>query len=512
MQGWFANKIDAAKKWFTSKKGEVGDAILSGQLQVEYTDDMDSATLLEAYPKMVHDPAVKAALHTVLYELCALDINVQPADSDDEASVEQAEFVKHVLTTLKGGSAAGLLMKIARPALIYQHSISELVWKSIGRGKHKGKWKLNALKSKDVTSKGFWGYKVDKFKNVEAITQLVEGVKRLYPPAKFVHFSHLPVFENPRGISHIRSAYRAWWVKTVVLRALAVLAEKAGPIPIAKYVDDNQKEGLISELKKFASRRYMAIPKEVEIQIVEFASRAAMQGHERALRYLDKQIFLAIRGAFLQALEGDRTGARSMGEVHESTADLWVWYFDYELAGAINEQIVPQIIDLNYGPDTALPVVSLESPVQEDLKLRAEIDKLLAEMGLPMSRKELYEIYGRKAPEDEDDEIKKAPAAAPGGGFGGSLSLDDGGRGAGQGIGEPRVGDGGAGICVCPECGTEVKHDRGTPCNEIKCPKCGVPMKGKSGESEASLLADREWIADFFFDYRKELSVGNPEK
>lgn len=51
-------------------------------------------------------------------------------------------------------------------------------------------------------------------------------------------------------------------------------------------------------------------------------------------------------------------------------------------------------------------------------------------------------------------------------------------------------GVGGTDVCVCPECGEEVPHDRGTPCNKMKCPECGAAMTGKGtpgsevGESE----------------------------
>jgi hypothetical protein len=41
-------------------------------------------------------------------------------------------------------------------------------------------------------------------------------------------------------------------------------------------------------------------------------------------------------------------------------------------------------------------------------------------------------------------------------------------RGLGGGYGA-----GPGGNCVCPECGTNVPHQVGTPCYEIKCPKCG---------------------------------------
>ena len=32
---------------------------------------------------------------------------------------------------------------------------------------------------------------------------------------------------------------------------------------------------------------------------------------------------------------------------------------------------------------------------------------------------------------------------------------------------------------VCPECGKEVPHQRGTPCYEMECPECGASMRRK---------------------------------
>ncbi|RLI98307.1 MAG: hypothetical protein DRO99_01000, partial [Candidatus Aenigmatarchaeota archaeon] len=54
----------------------------------------------------------------------------------------------------------------------------------------------------------------------------------------------------------------------------------------------------------------------------------------------------------------------------------------------------------------------------------------------------------------------------------------DGRCGTGQGAGKPKKGDGGVEYCVCPKCGYKMKHERGTPCNQFKCPECGTPMQG----------------------------------
>jgi hypothetical protein len=53
------------------------------------------------------------------------------------------------------------------------------------------------------------------------------------------------------------------------------------------------------------------------------------------------------------------------------------------------------------------------------------------------------------------------------------------GRGGGGGRGRMkgnRPGAGPSGECVCPACGTKVAHQRGVPCYDIKCPKCGAKM------------------------------------
>ncbi len=53
-------------------------------------------------------------------------------------------------------------------------------------------------------------------------------------------------------------------------------------------------------------------------------------------------------------------------------------------------------------------------------------------------------------------------------------------KGRGDGIGNDgtRQGDGGADICKCPKCGYEIKKEKGIPCSDKTCPKCGSKMEG----------------------------------
>lgn len=48
------------------------------------------------------------------------------------------------------------------------------------------------------------------------------------------------------------------------------------------------------------------------------------------------------------------------------------------------------------------------------------------------------------------------------------------GRGLGRMGGAAAGGPGGQ--CVCPQCGQTASHERGVPCAERKCPRCGTAM------------------------------------
>lgn len=45
-------------------------------------------------------------------------------------------------------------------------------------------------------------------------------------------------------------------------------------------------------------------------------------------------------------------------------------------------------------------------------------------------------------------------------------------------FGRKSMGPGGT--CYCPKCGYTVAHTTGSPCYQLKCPKCGTAMDRKT--------------------------------
>jgi hypothetical protein len=80
-------------------------------------------------------------------------------------------------------------------------------------------------------------------------------------------------------------------------------------------------------------------------------------------------------------------------------------------------------------------------------------------------------------------------------------------RGEGQGAGGPRQGDGGAGMCVCPECGAKAVHKKGNPCSDQKCPKCGASMVGSN---EVTAEDKKKWSKDVKLDEGSLTALGWP--
>ena len=98
------------------------------------------------------------------------------------------------------------------------------------------------------------------------------------------------------------------------------------------------------------------------------------------------------------------SGSYALGNVHrEVELDLYENYAAYVI-DVINNQLIPSIIELNWGNSEELPFLEVELDRPEKDHKRVERDKLLfQEMGLPVSKQWLYDRHKVPAPGPKED-------------------------------------------------------------------------------------------------------------
>jgi hypothetical protein len=359
---------------------------------------------------MLKDDAVKAAFLTKIFSVSSLTWQVQPEDKQDPRDRLVAEFNKFNLEQMEGGTRA-VVEEILIPGLIDKYVVAEIVERPepLSRGKWVGKSVWAKLKAKEDAE-----VKEDKFGNIIAVEGRNEdGERKEFDPSGFVIFKYLPLYNRP--ISDFRAAVRWVKIKNVISKLWAVGLERFGlPFFHGKYPtgETGLRDQLETALETLKARNYFVTPDGVTVDPVT----AVTSGHadyQAAIERCDKGIFVSINGAFLQSITSQTTDDRGNSQVQKGTAELFVWHLAECMKDTANEQIIPRVTDKNF-TDANYPKASLGSVNDQELLNSARLDELLVKNGLPLSKKDRYDYYGRAMPSGPDDEMKLPAATGAG--------------------------------------------------------------------------------------------------
>jgi phage gp29-like protein len=155
------------------------------------------------------------------------------------------------------------------------------------------------------------------------------------------------------------------------------------------------------------------IPEGMDIDFVEADNiSAGADLYEKRADWLDRQVSKAVLG------QTNTTDAQAGGlgsgqaDAHNDVREDIEKADGKAAAAVLNRDLVRAWCDLEFGPDTAYPKVTIARPEQEDLKLLSESLKEMVPLGLRVSATEIRGKFGLSDPADQD-EILTAPAAAP---------------------------------------------------------------------------------------------------
>lgn len=404
--------------WAARQVEKVYAAYAGGRLQLApYLDPLTEETdeIRAAYPVMLKDGPIRAALMTKVLAVSQLPIQVHARQKKNPRDRECAAFVLHALSRIESAQnwigLPGIAWTVLGPACVQGFSVSNKVWNEQPEavGQWRGKRLIGRLKGKDVSGLRL---QTDDFRNVTGIKATRYNAGAVFDPAEFVLYSHLSWYENPGGSSDLRAAYGNWWRKSLIMQLWDLHLDKfTGGMLKGTYTDDGQKAALQAALEEARSNTWIMAPVGTVVEAIQLSTGGETEEYEKRCRYLDEQSLIAIVGAFLHILTGQVADARGDTNVAKETSELFQWMLAITLGGVIEKQLVVPLVAENFA-DVEPPGVTLGSISEAAMQARANVDLSLQKMGLGLSREEAYGYYGRNEPADRGDFLVPPPPAA----------------------------------------------------------------------------------------------------
>ncbi len=308
------------------------------------------------YRRMQNDPQVKACLSTKKFAVLSRGWEVHPADASPEAEAV-AEFCRWTLADMRGSVLDNLFAVM--DALALGVSVTEINYKVIDDGPHKGRIGIASLKSKNPE---IFFFDVDSFLNLHAL-RIAGG--ELLPPDKFLIYSYQPQYENPLGSSDLRAAYRSWMIKEQLLNWWAKYLEKFGMPTVRGSYDskagysDKEKRGFLTALMQVHNETALMLPADMEVSLLE-ATRANEAGFEGAVAYMDRSIAKSILGETLTADSSDKGATYGLGQVHMDVLSFYLQKLQRDLEETVmTEQLLARLVKYNFAPGTPCPTFRL---------------------------------------------------------------------------------------------------------------------------------------------------------
>ena len=322
-------------------------------------DDLVRRKGLEIYDRMQTDSQISACLTTKKFAVLADGWSVVPASADGR-DIEAARFCRWALEEMR--TCVQDVLYSVMDALAKGYSVCEMNFRRARTGPYRGLVILDSIKHKDPA---LFEFRTDAFLNVTGLVHAGDGggPGRELPREKFVLYTYMPSYEDPRGRSDLRPCYRHWWVKDVVQRFLAVHLERHGsPVVKGTYrrgATRQQQEELLRVLEGIRQETAIVVPEDVTVELMEAASRGE-SGYLDTLTYHDRQIAKAILGETLTQEEGSRTGALALARVHQDTFRHRVDKVRRDLEETVmRSQVLRALTVLNF-PGARVPRFSLE--------------------------------------------------------------------------------------------------------------------------------------------------------
>lgn len=203
------------------------------------------------------------------------------------------------------------------------------------------------------------------------------------PERKFIVHSLGAKDSNPYGMGLGSKLFWLVWFKRQGITFWLTLLDKFGsPTAVGKYPNGTQpldQQKLLDALSAISQDSGVIVPEGMLIELLE-ATRGGDAGYEKLIRYMDEQISYCVLGEAPSAKGSG--GALASAAITRNEVRLELVQFDADMLSAtLNNTLVKWISEYNV-PGATPPTVWRKIVEAEDIKMRAERDQILFNMGM----------------------------------------------------------------------------------------------------------------------------------
>lgn len=376
-----------------------------------FQDDLNREFSDQAYDEMMRDPAVSASVDIlkalILSEPLRVHSKIQDKKNPDyEQSKKIADFISEQFEGMDRPTQ--IVLWECLEAIQYGSALVEIVY-DFDLYDGKPILKLKDLKTRNRKN---YGVIVDRFFNVLGAVSTEEGAQAssvytgstqpdpefVIPREKFCMISLMSRYGDPRGVSLLRPAWNAYYLKTKAFPAYEkFLVQFATPIfvgytPESATDEVEQFDASGNPILNADGTALTVTPEEDMLETLlglQGGTVAVLKGgskldalrsqgegdaFSKAVELFDKQIAMAILKTHRTLLESKHS-SKADSESAADITDVFVSYLRDVISGAITRDVVRQLVKINFGDDMAkrfCPTASLKSAPKQDFAKTAD--------------------------------------------------------------------------------------------------------------------------------------------
>lgn len=333
---------------------------------------------VKLYEEIERDPHVYACLHKRKMAVISRPWEVTPA-SESALDMQAAEVVREQLDSINFDVACYSLLD----AINKGYAVGEIMWAM-----------LNGIVASKIIARDQRRFKFGENYELRLITQQNIMTGEEMPDKKFIVHSVGAKDANPYGLGLGSKLFWLVWFKRQGITFWLTFLDKFGsPTPVGKYPSGtlpDKQQVLMDALAAISQDTGISIPDGMDITLLE-ATRGGNAGYEAMCRYMDEQIAYCILGEAPNVKGGG--GAAASAAITRNEVRLELVQFDSDmLSSTLNETLIKWISEYNV-PGATPPTVWRKIVEPEDIKVRAERDKILFEMGMKPNADYMAENY-----------------------------------------------------------------------------------------------------------------------